>query len=88
MKNFIKTKYKFDELFLYSSDIMKKTSELMTNKFDIGIIENIFVNGFPKKINSFSKILKNSSSGYLYHYAFSIIFSLVVIFGIILVRVI
>jgi NADH-quinone oxidoreductase subunit L len=87
IKKVIKNKYKFDELFLYSSDVMKKTSIFVTHKLDIGIIENVFVNGFPKKINSFSKILKKTSSGYLYHYAFSIVFSLVVIFGIILVRV-
>jgi len=87
IKKVIKTKYKFDELFLYSSDVMKKTSIFVTHKLDIGIIENVFVNGVPKKINSFSKILKKTSSGYLYHYAFSIVFSLVVIFGIILVRV-
>ena len=87
IKKVIKTKYKFDELFLYSSDVLKKTSIFVTHKLDIGIIEIVFVNGVPKKINSFSKILKKTSSGYLYHYAFSIVFSLVVIFGIILVRV-
>ena len=66
---------------------MKKTSEILTKKFDIGVIDSLIVNGFPKKINSFSKILKVTSSGYLYHYAFTIVFSLVVIFGIILTRV-
>ena len=86
-KYYISTKYKFDEFFIYCSYIMKKTSEILTKKFDIGVIDSLIVNGFPKKINSFSKILKVTSSGYLYHYAFTIVFSLVVIFGIILTRV-
>ena len=83
----IKSKYKFDEFFISSSLLMKKISLVMAKKFDIGLIDGFVVNGFSKKINSFAKLLKSMSSGYLYHYAFSIVFSLVVIFGIILVRV-
>ena len=83
----IKSKYKFDEFFLSCSDIMKWVSHLAATKFDIKVIDSFFVNGLPRKINKLSGYFKSISSGYLYHYAFLIVFSLVVIFGIILTRV-
>lgn len=84
----IKSKYKFDEFFILVSDFMKCTSFKMSKNFDLGLIDGWVVNGFPKKINSLAVLFKRKSSGYLYHYAFSIVFSLVIIFGIILARVI
>jgi len=84
----IKSKYKFDEFFILVSDFMKSTSFKMSKNFDLGLIDGWVVNGFPKKINSLAVLFKRKSSGYLYHYAFSIVFSLVIIFGIILARVI
>ncbi len=83
----IKSKYKFDEFFIYTSKLLKNFSTYVSQKLDLGLIDSSIVNGLPKKINSVSGILKNMSSGYLYHYAFSIVFSLVIIFGIILMRV-
>ena len=83
----IKSKYKFDEFFLSCSDIMKWVSHIAATKFDIKVIDSFFVNGLPRKINKLSGYFKSISSGYLYHYAFLIVFSLVVIFGIILTRV-
>ena len=84
----IKSKYKFDEFFILVSDFMKSISFKMSKNFDLGLIDGWVVNGFPKKINSLAVLFKRKSSGYLYHYAFSIVFSLVIIFGIILARVI
>tara|TARA_B100000965_G_scaffold341494_1_gene310306 strand:- start:1093 stop:1296 length:204 start_codon:yes stop_codon:yes gene_type:complete len=66
---------------------MKWVSHLAATKFDIKVIDSFFVNGLPRKINKLSGYFKSISSGYLYHYAFLIVFSLVVIFGIILTRV-
>ncbi len=83
----IKSKYKFDEFFIYISKLLKNSSTYLSQKLDLGFIDISIVNGLPKKINSVSGLLKNMSSGYLYHYAFSIVFSLVIIFGIILMRV-
>ena len=63
------------------------TTQVATeHKFMNMIIDNFIVNGVPKKINNLSDFLKNSSTGYLYHYAFCIVLSLVVILGIILAR--
>ena len=84
----VKSKYKFDEFFILVSDFMKSISFKMSKNFDLGLIDGWVVNGFPKKINSLAVLFKRKSSGYLYHYAFSIVFSLVIIFGIILARVI
>ena len=83
----IKSKYKFDEFFITSSNLLKCLSSFISKKLDLGFIDSIVVNGLPKKINNVSILLRNVSSGYLYHYAFSIVFSLVIIFGIILMRV-
>jgi len=88
ISSIIKSKYKFDEFFILVSDFMKSTSFKMSKNFDLGLIDGWVVNGFPKKINSLAVLFKRKSSGYLYHYAFSIVFSLVIIFGIILARVI
>ena len=87
ISNFIKTKYKFDEFFLSCSDFMKSISYHAATKFDIKIIDSFVVNGLPRRINRLSSFFRSISSGYLYHYAFLIVFSLVVIFGIILARV-
>ena len=83
----IKSKYKFDEFFIALSNSLKCLSSFISKKLDLGLIDSIVVNGLPKKINNVSLLLRNVSSGYLYHYAFSIVFSLVIIFGIILMRV-
>ena len=83
----IKSKYKFDEFFIYFSKLLKNCSSFSSQKLDLGLIDSFIVNGLPKKINAISGFLRNISSGYLYHYAFSIVFSLVIIFGIMLMRV-
>ena len=87
-KQTILSKYKFDEFFILSSQKMVTLSSYFSKKYDIALIDGFFVNGLPNKINNFSEKLKNISTGYLYHYAFSIVFSLVIIFGVILVRII
>ena len=86
-KKIIETKYKFDEFFIYLSKYTKKISEFFSEKIDISLLDKAIVNGFPKKINKVSQIMKNASTGYLYHYAFLIVFSTVLIFGIILARI-
>ena len=87
-KQTVLSKYKFDEFFILSSKKIVMLSSYFSKKYDIALIDGFFVNGIPKKINNFSEKLKNISTGYLYHYAFSIVFSLVIIFGVILVRII
>ena len=87
IKKIIEAKYKFDEFFIYLSNFIKKISIIFLEKIDISLLDRSIVNGLPKTINKVSQIFKNASSGYLYHYAFLIVFSIVVIFGIILSRI-
>ena len=87
IKKIIEAKYKFDEFFIYLSNFIKKISIIFLEKIDISLLDRSIVNGLPKTINKVSQIFKNASSGYLYHYAFLIVFSIVVIFGIILARI-
>jgi len=87
IKKIIEAKYKFDEFFICLSNFTKKISIIFLEKIDISLLDRSIVNGLPKTINKVSKIFKNASSGYLYHYAFLIVFSIVVIFGIILARI-
>ena len=87
IKKIIEAKYKFDEFFIYLSNFTKKISIIFLEKIDISLLDRSIVNGLPKTINKVSQIFKNASSGYLYHYAFLIVFSIVVIFGIILSRI-
>ena len=87
IKKIIEAKYKFDELFIYLSNFTKKISIIFLEKIDISLLDRSIVNGLPKTINKVSQIFKNASSGYLYHYAFLIVFSIVLIFGIILARI-
>ena len=87
IKKIIEAKYKFDEFFICLSNFTKKISIIFLEKIDISLLDRSIVNGLPKTINKVSKIFKNTSSGYLYHYAFLIVFSIVVIFGIILARI-
>ncbi|MEL0102211.1 MAG: NADH-quinone oxidoreductase subunit L [Gammaproteobacteria bacterium] len=87
IKKIIEAKYKFDEFFIYLSNFTKKISIIFLEKIDISLLDRSIVNGLPKTINKVSQIFKNASSGYLYHYAFLIVFSIVVIFGIILARI-
>ena len=87
IKKIIEAKYKFDEFFICLSNFTKKISIISLEKIDISLLDRSIVNGLPKTINKVSQIFKNASSGYLYHYAFLIVFSIVVIFGIILARI-
>ena len=87
LKKIIETKYKFDEFFIYCSNLTKKLSEIFSTRIDIRLLDKLIVNGLPRKINKFAQTFKSTSTGYLYHYAFLIVFSIVIIFGIILVRI-
>ena len=48
-KLLIMSKYKFDEIFIEASVILKKISSFMSIKLDTMVIDNFIVNGVPKK---------------------------------------
>ncbi len=49
---------------------------------DINIIDGFFVNGTARSVRVFSSIVRHVQSGYLYHYAFSIIIGLLVLLAV------
>jgi NADH-quinone oxidoreductase subunit L len=67
-------KYAFDELYQYVFvGGAKKIGGFFWSVGDKMIIDNFFINGSYKSINLLSKILRKIQTGYLYHYAFTMI---------------
>lgn len=67
--------------FTYMSDVLVpnkfiKLSNTLWNKTDVAIIDNFFVNGLARKIKSISSSLRLIQTGYIYHYAFTMIVGL------------
>ena len=48
---------------------------------DVKIIDGLMVNGTARTIGWFSAMIRHVQSGYLYHYAFAMIFGLLLLFG-------
>ena len=84
IKNIIINKFYIDDFFQSIAIFFIKFSKDLFIHIDNKIIDYSVVNGIPRKIVKFSLLLRNIHSGYLYHSAFSIILSLVLIFGFII----
>jgi NADH-quinone oxidoreductase subunit L len=67
-------KYAFDEVyqFIFIGGA-KKIGNVLWSIGDRIIIDNFFVNGSYKSIDLFSKVIRKMQTGYLYHYAFTMI---------------
>lgn len=57
----------------------KKLGNILWKVSDIKIIDNIFVNGSAKLIRFIGSIIRKAQTGYIYHYAFSMIIGLIII---------
>jgi len=55
---------------------IKKVSSLLWKKIDITIIDNIFINGSANIISVISSKIRLIQTGYIYHYAFTMIIGL------------
>ena len=55
---------------------IKKASHLLWQKFDISIIDNFFINGSANAISVISSKIRLFQTGYIYHYAFTMIIGL------------
>jgi NADH-quinone oxidoreductase subunit L len=70
----LEKKYAFDEIYQFVFiGGSKKIGNYLWSIGDKAIIDNFFVNGSYKSINLFSKIMRKMQTGYLYHYAFTMI---------------
>ncbi|HVC36965.1 MAG TPA: NADH-quinone oxidoreductase subunit L [Gammaproteobacteria bacterium] len=80
-------KFFFDEI--YASFMVagaRGLGGLLWQVGDVTIIDGGLVNGSAKTVGWFSRILRRSQSGYLYHYAFAMIIGLCLLLGWLILR--
>ena len=77
LRNMLLNEYGFTSL---SNKIIptyfKKLANIIWMKSDVGIIDNFFVNGTANLVNFISSKVRLMQTGYLYHYAFTMIIGL------------
>ena len=76
-------KYGFDELYqgLFATGT-RRIGTVCSSFGDRMLIDGLVVNGFARAVNWCSLRIRNVQSGYLYHYAFTMILGLLVLLGI------
>ena len=83
----VKNKFYFDEIFFSLANTCIKIGSFFSNIIDNKLIDQKLIIGIPKIIDRLSFKAKKIQTGYLYHSAFSIIFSLVIILAILMYRI-
>ena len=83
----VKNKFYFDEIFFSLANTFIKIGSFFSNIIDHKLIDQKLIIGIPKIIDRLSFKAKKIQTGYLYHSAFSIIFSLVIILAILMYRI-
>ena len=83
----VKNKFYFDEIFFSLANTCIKIGSFFSNIIDHKLIDQKLIIGIPKIIDRLSFKAKKIQTGYLYHSAFSIIFSLVIILAILMYRI-
>jgi NADH-quinone oxidoreductase subunit L len=73
-------KYGFDELYswLFAGGARKVGTGLWKGG-DVGVIDGVMVNGSARAVAWFAAIMRHLQSGYIYHYAFAMIFGILVL---------
>jgi NADH-quinone oxidoreductase subunit L len=75
-------KFYFDEFYaLFIAGGTRELGRLLWQVGDVTIIDGGLVNGSARAVGWFSRILRRSQSGYLYHYAFAMIIGLCLLLG-------
>ena len=79
-------KYGFDELYswLFAGGARAAGTGLWKGG-DVGVIDGLFVNGSARVIGWFAAIIRHFQSGYIYHYAFTMIIGVLALLTLILV---
>jgi len=73
-------KFGFDELYIkVFAGGSRKLGELLWKIGDVRIIDGLMVNGSARTINWLSTVVRHIQTGYLFHYAFSMIIGLVLL---------
>jgi NADH-quinone oxidoreductase subunit L len=80
-------KYGFDELYSW---LFAGGARLVGNGLwkigDVGLIDGLMVNGSARLIGWFATVARRLQSGYIYHYAFAMIFGILVLLTLIVVE--
>ncbi|MGH8378290.1 MAG: NADH-quinone oxidoreductase subunit L [Gammaproteobacteria bacterium] len=80
-------KFYFDEAYAFFIEAGSRAlGRLLWIGGDGWVIDGVFVDGSAKAVGWFSRILRRSQTGYLYHYAFAMIIGLCVLLGWLLLR--
>jgi len=75
-------KFYFDEFYAFViAGGIRRLGKLLWQVGDVTIIDGGLVNGSASAVGWFSRILRRSQSGYLYHYAFAMIIGLCLLLG-------
>tara|TARA_B100000686_G_scaffold140260_1_gene147821 strand:- start:52821 stop:54743 length:1923 start_codon:yes stop_codon:yes gene_type:complete len=78
-KNILLSEYGFNNLSnIIIPHYFKRFGNFVWNKADKIIIDDVFVNGIGRIINRFSIKIRSLQTGFLYHYAFTMIVSLII----------
>src|SRR5687768_3257561 len=80
-------KYGFDELYSW---LFAGGARLVGTGFwkigDVGLIDGLLVNGSARLVGWFATVTRRLQSGYIYHYAFAMIFGILVLLTLIVVE--
>ena len=77
IKKILHSEYGFNELSnFFIPRYIRKISDFLWRKSDIKIIDNIFINGSANIVSSLSSKIRLLQTGYIYHYAFTMIIGL------------
>ncbi|HYC45522.1 MAG TPA: NADH-quinone oxidoreductase subunit L [Burkholderiales bacterium] len=76
----LERKYGFDELYswLFAGGARLLGTGLWKGG-DVGVIDGVFVNGSAKLVALWAVVMRRMQSGYIYHYAFAMIFGILVL---------
>lgn len=80
--NLLDRKYYFDDLWIKGfAGGGRRIGQFLWDKGDALIIDGLLVNGTAKTVGKLSATLRHLQTGYLYHYAFAMIFALTFFLG-------
>jgi NADH-quinone oxidoreductase subunit L len=80
-------KFYFDEFYaIFIAGGARGLGGLLWKVGDTAIIDGVLVNGSAEAVGWFSRILRRSQSGFLYHYAFAMIIGLCLLLGWLILR--
>ena len=76
----LERKYGFDELYswLFAGGARALGTGLWRGG-DVGVIDGLIVNGSARVVGWFAAVIRHLQSGYIYHYAFAMIFGILVL---------